>query len=206
MKKLIVETDIIQFHNELNKIVNEYCDKAWDSQEGGKRRKIMGDLGEKISHKIFEFCLNHLKIINSIVYSGTEKKILCKINDHAYFYAQVDKHVEILNELTMICEAKTYLDKPYIERANADFSLIKKYNTIGNKKIFSCIISLQDSIKKETLSFFMMDGHINDVFILMDNKRSSKKPIWNPNFRKNINFDKLYQCIFTIIENMTNEI
>ena len=170
MKKLIVETDIIQFHNELNKIVNEYCDKAWDSQEGGKRRKIMGDLGEKISHKIFEFCLNHLKIINSIVYSGTEKKILCKINDHAYFYAQVDKHVEILNELTMICEAKTYLDKPYIERANADFSLIKKYNTIGNKKIFSCIISLQDSIKKETLSFFMMDGHINDVFILMDNK------------------------------------
>lgn len=202
MEKLILEKDITQFHIELNSIVKEYCDKAWNSNEGGKRRKIMGDLGEKISHKIFEFCLNYLKVNNSIVYTGNEKKILCKINDNAYFYAQVDKHVEISNELIMICESKTYLDKPYIERANADFSLIKKYNTIGDKKIFSCIISLQDAIKKETLSFFMLDGQIDNVFILMDNKRSPKKPIWNPNFRKNINFDKLYICISTILENM----
>jgi hypothetical protein len=206
MKKLITKIEITQFHNELNLIVNKYCEKAWESKEGGKRRKIMGDLGEKVSHKIFEFCLNYLKISNSIVYDGTDKKIMCKINNDAYFNAQVDKHVEIDDELIIICESKTYLDKTYVERASGDFNIIKKYNTIGNKKIFSYIISLQDCIKKETLSFFMMDGNIDNVFILMDNKRSGKKPIWDPNFRKNINIDKLYDCVYTIIKNMTYEI
>jgi hypothetical protein len=166
----------------------------------------MGDLGEKISHEIFKFCLNYLNIINSVVYTGTEKKVMCKINDNAYFNAQVDKHIEIANELIAICEAKTYLDKPYLERAYIDFSLIKKYSATGNKKITSYVISLQDCIKKETLSFFMADGHIDNVFILMDNKRSAKKPIWNPNFRKNISFDKLYDCIYVIVKNMANEI
>ena len=206
MKKLITETEIIQFHNELNSIIDEYCDKAWKSNKGGTRRKIMGDLGEKISYEIFKFCLNYLNIINSSVYTGTKKKVMCKINNDAYFNAQVDIHIEIANELIAICEAKTYLDKPFLERANADFSFIKKFSTTGNKKITSYLISLQDSIKKETLSFFMLDGNIDNVFILMDNKRSSTKPIWDPKFRKKISFDKLYECVSTIIENMTDEI
>jgi hypothetical protein len=206
MKKLITKTEITQFYNELNSIVNEYCDKAWKTNEGGARRKIMGDLSEKISYEIFKFCLNYLNIVNSVVYDGSEKKIMCKINKDAYFNAQVDKHIEINGKLVAICEAKTFLDKPFLQRASGDFSLIKKYNTNGNKKIISSVISLQDAIKKETLSFFMADGHIDNVFILMDNKRSSKKPIWDPKFRKNINLDKLYECIYVILGNMSNEI
>jgi hypothetical protein len=198
--------DIIFFHQELNLIVDEYCNRAWNANEGGKRRKIMGDLGEEISRRIIEFCLNVLNVKNFKVYTGSKKKIMCKIDDDAYFKVQVDKHVEIDNNLRIICEAKTYLDKTYTERANADFSLIRKYNTIGDKKIFSCIISLQDCIKKETLSFFMRDGHIDNVFFLMDLKRSAIKPIWNPKFRKTINLDKLYNCIYTITNNLSDGI
>jgi hypothetical protein len=166
----------------------------------------MGDLGEDISHKIFEYCISSLKIENSKVYRGGSKKIMCKIDDTAYFEAQVDKHVEIKNNLRIICESKTYLDKTYVERASSDFSLIKKYNTIGDKKIFSYIISLQDCVKTETLNFFMRDGHIDNVFILMDVKRSANKPIWDPNFRKVINPDKLYDCIYTITNNLLNDL
>jgi len=196
--------DIIPFHNELNSVVEEYCNRAWESNEGGKRRKIMGDLGEEVSQRIFEYCINFLNIENTRVYRGGEKKIMCKIDDNAYFEAQVDKHVEIENNLRIICEAKTYLDKTYVERANSDFNIIRKYNTVGDKKIFSYIISLQDCVKKETLSFFMRDGHIDNVFILMDLKRSGTKPIWNPDFRKTINLDKLYNCIYIITNNLSD--
>lgn len=198
--------DILPFHNELNLIVQEYCDKAWDSNQGGKRRKIMGDLGEKITQKILEYCLELSNIKNSKVYRGADKKIMCKIDNTSYFEAQVDKHVEIDDYLRIICEAKTYLDKTYVERASSDFNIIRKYNTIGDKTIFSYIISLQDCVKKETLSFFMRDGHINSVFILMDLKRQGNKPIWNPNFRKTINVDKLYDCIYTITNNLSDGI
>lgn len=198
--------DIIPLHTQLNLIVNEYCDKAWVSNQGGKRRKIMGDLGEQISQKIFEFCINDLNIENYEVYRGSEKKIMCKIDDDAYFEAQVDKHIEIEKNLVAICEAKTYLDKTYVERASSDFSIIRKYNKIGDKQIYSCIISLQDCVKKETLSFFMKDGHIDNVFILMDKKRAGTKPIWNPKYRKTINIDKLYECVYTITNKLSNGI
>lgn len=198
--------DIIQLHTQLNLIVNEDCDKAWQSNQGGKRRKIMGDLGEKISKIIFEFCLKKLNIKNFKVYRGSEKKIMCKIDDHSYFEAQVDIHVEIDNNLVVTCEAKTYLDKTYVERASSDFSLIKKYNNIGDEKIYSCIISLQDCVKKETLSFFMKDGHIDNVFILMDKKRDGTKPIWDPRYRKTINIDKLYECVYTLTNKLSNGI
>jgi hypothetical protein len=210
MEKIFTEQlkkeNIVDFHNKLNLIVEEYCDKAWKSNEGGKRRKIMGDLGEEISQKIFEYCINILNIKNAKVYRGGEKKIMCKIDNSSYFEAQVDKHVEIENSLIIIGEAKTYLDKTYVERASSDFSIIKKYNKIGNKKIFSYIISLQDCVKKETLSFFMKDGHIDNVFILMDLKRQGTKPIWNPKFRKTINLDKLYNCIYIITNNLSDGI
>ena len=204
--KKMKKEDILPFHNELNLIVQEYCDKAWESNEGGKRRKIMGDLGEEISQRIFEYCINILNIKNASVYRGSEKKIMCKIDDDAFFEAQVDKHVEIENFLRIIGEAKTYLDKTYVERASSDFNIIRKYNEIGDKKIFSYIISLQDCVKKETLSFFMKDGHIDNVFILMDLKRQATKPIWNPKFRKTINLDKLYDCIYIITNNILNGI
>lgn len=206
MEKIVEKEDIIPFHRELNLIVEEYCDIAWVSNEGGKRRKVMGDLGEKISQEILEFSLNYISVKNSKVYRGGEKKIMCKRNDDAYFEAQVDKHVEVDGDLIIICESKTYLDKTYVERASSDFRIIKQYNKVGDKRIFSYIISLQDCVKKETLSFFMMDGHIDNVFILMDNKRSGDKPIWNPRYRKTINLDKLYNCIYIIINNLLNGI
>lgn len=202
----MTKEDIIPFLNELNLVVEEYCNRAWDSNEGGKRRKIMGDLGEEIAQRIFEYCINILNIENAKVYTGSQKKIMCKIDDNAYFEAQVDKHVEIENILRILGEAKTYLDKTYVDRASSDFNKIRKYNETGEKKIFSYIISLQDCVKKETLSFFMKDGHIDNVFILMDLKRSATKPIWNPNFRKTINLDKLYDCIYNITNNLSNGI
>jgi hypothetical protein len=206
MENKIDKKDIKTFHQELNLIIEEYCNIAWVSNEGGKRRKLMGDLGEIISQKIIEYCIKISGIENSKVYRGGEKKIMCKRNDYAYFEAQVDKHVEINGELRVICESKTYLDKTYVERASSDFNIIKKYNKIGDKRIFSYIISLQDCVKKETLSFFMMDGHIDNVFILMDNKRNGDKPIWDPKYRKTINLDKLYNCIYIITNNLLNGI
>ena len=50
----------------------------------------------------------------------------------------------------------------------------------------------------------MRDGHIDNVFILMDIKRSGTKPIWNPDFRKTINLDKLYDCIYIITNNLSD--
>jgi hypothetical protein len=79
--KNMTKEDIIPFHNELNLIVQEYCDKVWESNQGGKRRKIMGDMGEDLSQRIIEYCINILNIKNTSVYTGKDKKIMCKIDD-----------------------------------------------------------------------------------------------------------------------------
>ena len=96
------------------------------------------------------------------------------------------------------------MDKPYLERASQDFSIIRKYNG-KEDKIYSYVISLQDAVKKQTLNFFMKDGHIDYVFFLMKGKRSPIKPIWDPKFRKEIDLDSLYKCISTITNNLLNE-
>ena len=200
----MIKEDLIPLKEELDAIVLNHCERAWNTNLAGMRRKIMGDTGEIITQKCLEYSLNYVGLNNSQVYRGGEKKIMCKIDDDAYFEAQVDKHVEVDGKLKIICEAKTYMDKPYLERASQDFSIIRKYNG-KEDKIYSYVISLQDAVKKQTLNFFMKDGHIDYVFFLMKGKRSPIKPIWDPKFRKEIDLDSLYKCISTITNNLLNE-
>lgn len=73
------------------------------------------------------------------------------------------------NKLVLAIECKTYLDKCYLQRADSDFSLLKE-----NEKDFSSIIvSLQDSVAKDTFSYFMSRKNIDRVFFFSSIKRSS---------------------------------
>jgi hypothetical protein len=198
---MIVKEDLIEFLEDLNQIVHEDCETAWKINKAGMRRKIMGEMGEKITQKIIDYCVTYCGISNTLLYIGSKEKIRCQIDKNSYVDAQTDRHLKIKDKLVLICEAKTYVDASMVARARADFGDIKKYNENG-KSILSCIISLQDSVKKESLNFHMAQGTIDYVFFLMDSKRQSSKPIFRPEFRKKISLDRLYECINKLIEKL----
>ncbi len=193
--------NIDDFHKKLNEINNHYCNLAWECEWAGKRRSLMGDLGEVITTEIINYCVEKLGISDYKVYRGGEKKIKCVKSANSYFMAQVDRHLEIRQILALILESKTYLDKTFIERANYDFYLIKKHKENKND-IFAFIISLQNCIKKETFNFFMEEGNIDECFFLMEGKRNGNRPIWDPKHRKEIKKDLLVNCINKIISKL----
>jgi len=104
-------------------------------------------------------------------------------------YHQVDIHIYKNDVFVAVIECKSYLDSCYYTRACNDFKLFEKFGYDIKKYIFS----LEDSIKEETKIFidYETDNICNDIFYILDGKRSSTKPIYDKKYKKNINKEKL---------------
>jgi hypothetical protein len=202
----VLEEDIIPFYDKLNDLVIEYCDKTLNEEvtEGGKRG-ISGALGEIIAEMILEFCCNHLKIENFKVYRGSSKKIKCYKDENSYVDIQVDRHLDINDELKICTEAKTYLDSSMLVRAINNFQTIKEYKEESSIKCY--IIALQNATKDETFNFYVHNDcdDVDNVFFLMDGSRKSSEPLYEPQYRKTINLERLKIAIETIIKDLSNE-
>ncbi len=110
---------------------------------------------------------------------------------------QVDVHIYRNNVFIAVIECKAYLDSCYYERACADFAYFKKFGYDVKKFVFT----LENSISYDTKVFIdHMNEHICDnVFCMLDGKRSSGKPIYDTNYKKSVNKNKLVDFIDTIL-------
>ena len=102
----------------------------------------------------------------------------------------------------MTMEAKSYLDRCYMIRASDDFRMIKKYSKDQPTAI---IVALENGVCSKAYDFILDEKHIDNVFFLLDGIRTSSKPYWKKDFRKDINRDKLNKLIMFISEIYENK-
>lgn len=101
---------------------------------------------------------------------------------------RVDRHLYKDGNLLLLGECKANLDRCFIERTSSDLGRIIQ-GVPDRPGTF--ILALEDSISASAYNFYMDEGNIDHVFYLCDGKRSSAKPLWSREFRKEINEDKL---------------
>lgn len=176
-------------HIEMNTIMDNWCKNYDENFSGGKMR---GDRGLCIENFV-KFVINMFSSeydINVRAVKGSDDKKELKIpgteikKDH-----QVDIHIYKNNIFIAIIECKAYLDSCYYTRSCNDFILFKKFGYNIKKYIFA----LEDSIKEETKQFidYQTDNVCDGIFYMLDGKRTSTKPVYDKNHKKNINKDKL---------------
>ena len=168
------------FTNEIalyNDTVRE-AHKVYNSEgdNGGKVRSIMGSLFEKIAYQICMLVNPNLVILHN------DYKTLTKKDKDGNIYTndvQVDHHVYLRDELVLVIECKTYLEKSMLTRAIKEFEGIRIDHAITSDKVLPCaILTGQNSVNKNRLGYAKCEQPF-DLFLLNSTeKRSSKKPIY----------------------------
>lgn len=143
-----------------------------EENAGGKVRGTTGKLYEQIATMI---CM----LVNS--------NLVIKHNDYKREYSpcgeyfndsQVDLHVYLRDELVLIIECKTYLDKSMLIRAVDEFKNIRKHNAITSDKVLpSAIFTGQFDVNKNTFGFFNSTNSFDTFVVNSTRKRNSKLPL-----------------------------
>lgn len=184
-------------YTELNNIMDNWCKNYDENYSGGKMR---GDRGEHIENFV-KTVINMIGIeygVNvSAIKGGDDKKELKIPGTEIKKDHQVDIHIYKNNIFVAIIECKSYLDSCYYIRACDDFKLFRKFGYDVKKYIFT----LEDSIKEETKIFtdYETDNVCDDIFYMLDGKRTSNKPIYDKKYKKNINKEKLIYFVDTLL-------
>jgi hypothetical protein len=181
---------------ELNNIMDNWCKCHDENFSGGKMRGDRGDHIESFVKNVVNM-FNTVFGVNVSAIKGNDDKKELKIpgtdikKDH-----QVDIHIYKNDIFIAVIECKAYLDSCYYTRACDDFKLFRKFGYNIKKYIFT----LEDSIKEETKIFtdYETDNVCDDIFYMLDGKRTSTKPIYDKKYKKNINKRKLIYFIKTL--------
>jgi hypothetical protein len=184
---IIIENSYI----ELNNIMNNWCNNYEESFSGGKMRHDRGD-------DIENFCKNIIKMfgelynLNIYAIKGKNDKKELSLNHKENIIKkehQVDIHIYKEDKFIACIECKSYLDSCYYVRACDDFKLFKKFGY----NIKNYIFSLENSIDENTKLFtdVITDYVCDDIFYMLDGKRTSSKPIYDKKNKKMINKEKL---------------
>lgn len=137
---------------------------------GGTIRQASGETVESLQFFIWEEVGKYYPKINKKILKGDYDTIkIFSESGENYIEESVDCHCYINDEFVLAVECKTYLDKPYLQRANDDFRLMRKGTNIKN----TIILSLENSIADNALNFFLEDGNLDNVFFLANGKRNS---------------------------------
>lgn len=197
---LIIEEDNNEINNiiensyiELNNVMDNWCKNYDENFSGGKMRSDRGKHIENFVKNVVnmfstEYCVNVRAV------KGKDDKKELKIPGTEIKKShQVDIHIYKDDIFIAVIECKSYLDSCYYIRACDDFTLFKKFGYNIKKYIFT----LEDSIKEETKLFtdYETDNVCDDIFYMLDGKRTSTKPIYDKEHKKNINKEKLIYFI-----------
>ena len=203
-KSQIIDNIIEKSCQELNNIMDNWCKSHEQEFHGGKMR---GDRGEHVEH--FVKSVIHMFMIdygiNVRAVKGSEDKKELKIpNTEIKKYHQVDIHVYKNECFIAVIECKSYLDSCYYTRACDDFRLFKKFGYDVKKYVFT----LENSMKEETKLFidYETDNICDDIFYMLDGKRTSMKPIYDRKHRKEINKERMIYFIKTIYTLLIDEL
>jgi hypothetical protein len=194
IKKRVIRT----LHSQLTDTLQTWIDNFANKCSGGKMR---GDRGKHIETFVIN-AFNHIgqmygkDIVAKL--GRTDMKLLTIPGTDISKEHQVDVHVYVNQRLTAVVECKAYLDKCYYVRACDDFILFKKFGYNVKNYIFT----LENGIDAQSKIFtdYLTENICDDVFCILDGKRSSSKPIYDENFRKDVNLIKLIQFVNFIYE------
>jgi len=112
---------------------------------------------------------------------------------------QVDIHIYRNGVFVGAIECKAYLDSCYYVRACDDFKMFKKFDY----NVKYCIFVLENAIAEDTKKFidFMNENICDEIFYILDGKRTSSKPVYDMEHTKPINKNVLtnfIKFIFTL--------
>ena len=176
---------------ELSNIMDKWCNNFEDNFTGGKMRGDRGEDVEKFVKYIIDMFSNLYKINVSAVKGIQDKKELILNHSDKIIkkYHQVDIHIYKDNVFIAAVECKSYLDSCYYVRACDDFKLFKKFGY----DIKNYIFALENSVDEDTKVFtdVITEYVVDDIFYMLDGKRSSNKPIYDKRHKKPINKEKL---------------
>jgi len=195
--KLISPLDIIRRKatKELSCIMDKWCENHSENYSGGKMRGDRGaDIEVFVRNTINNIGTELSKNLVAVKGSSDKKELKLLVGDKEIKKDhQVDIHVYLDGKFIAVVECKAYLDSCYYVRACDDFILFKKFGYDVKKYIFT----LENSIDEDTKIFtdHVTENVCSHVFCLLDGKRTSSKPIYDSNFRKPINTQKLYEFI-----------
>lgn len=172
-------------YNELNIIMENWC-KCYDENfSGGKMRGDRGDDIENFVKNVINMFVTTYDIkVDALKGSNDKKELVLHHNnkiikkDH-----QVDIHIYKDGNFIAVIECKAYLDSCYYVRACDDFRLFKKFGYDVKNYIFS----LENSIDENTKLFtdVVTENVCDDIFYMLDGKRTSTKPIYDKKHKKN---------------------
>jgi len=194
IKNDTIKNAIIQSaEREINNIMDEWCKSYSNSCSGGEMRENRGsDIESFVRNTINK--IGELLHIHLIAKRGNDDKKTLTIPDTKINKKhQVDVHIYLNGEFIAVIECKSYLDSCYYVRACDDFKLFRKFDY----KVKNYIFTLENSISKETKIFtdFITENICDDVFYLLEGKRSSTKPIYDIKYKKCINKKSLIRFI-----------
>ena len=152
----------------------------------------------KVTENLVQFILNR-----TMKYTPGNIEVLRGVPSDTYllknFAGEIrvgtDFHVYKDNIFIMAIECKSYLDKPFMERAHLIMGYLKKINP----QIVSLLVSMEYSLSREAFNFYMYEGNINYTYFLMDGIRNSDRPVYKREFFKSIKYDSLRNVVNTIV-------
>lgn len=192
-----IKRDIIQtMEMDLSTIIDEWCKSSANGCIGGEMREKRGSdietfvrasinkIGEKLNINLHARCGNDDKK-DLIVNLPNGKKVIKK--------HQVDVHIYLDGCFVAVIECKAYLDSCYYVRACDDFKLFKKFDYNVKNYIFT----LENAIGEDTKLFtdFVNEYICDDIFYMLDGKRTSSKPVYDMKHKKPINKKELTKFI-----------
>ena len=181
---------------ELSNIIDEWCKSNTNGCSGGEMREKRGSdietfvrttinkVGETLNIDLHARCGNDDK--KDLIIDLPDGKKLTKQH-------QVDVHIYKNGVFVAVIECKAYLDSCYYVRACDDFKMFKKFDY----NVKNCIFTLENAIAEDTKIFtdFINEYICDEIFYILDGKRTSSKPVYDMRHKKTINVNVLTKFI-----------
>ena len=193
----IIKKTVIQWAEiELSNIIDEWCKSNTNGCSGGEMREKRGSdietfvrttinkVGETLNIDLHARCGNDDK--KDLIIDLPNGKKLTKQH-------QVDVHIYKTGVFVAVIECKAYLDSCYYVRACDDFKMFKKFDY----NVKNCIFTLENAIAEDTKIFtdFINEYICDEIFYILDGKRTSSKPVYDTKHKKTINVNVLTKFI-----------
>lgn len=193
---IIKETVIQTAEIEISNIIDEWCKSNANGCSGGEMREKRGSdietfvrttinkIGEILNIDLHARCGNDDK--KDLIINLPDGKKLTKQH-------QVDVHIYMNGTFVAVIECKAYLDSCYYVRACDDFKMFKKFDYNVKNYIFT----LENAIGEDTKLFtdFINEYICDNIFYILDGKRTSSKPVYDIKHKKPINKNELTKFI-----------
>jgi len=199
---IIKQTVIQSAEIELSNIIDEWCRSNDNGCSGGKMREKRGSDIETFVRTTINKIGEVLNIDLHARRGNDDKKVLTidlPDGKKATKPHQVDVHIYLNKVFVAVIECKAYLDSCYYGRACDDFKMFKTFDY----NVKNCIFTLENAIAEDTRIFkdYMNEYICDEIFCILDGKRTSSKPTYDMKHKKPINknaLTKFIDFIFTL--------